>query len=163
LSLDFRTAAVFATRESTWQAYPLRIEVLRLTVHQYVLCGLFVRGRVAHVNSGVASTSFREAIMKAGKRAAMYAALLLAFAGTAFAQGAGGGGGNGGTSAGGAGAGGANGAGQGGAGMSAPNTGGTTGSTSSSKGANTMKSPSGMSKSDPRAKGASDGAASGAQ
>jgi hypothetical protein len=47
--------------------------------------------------------------------------------------------------------------------MSTPNAGGMTVSASTSKGSNTMKSPSGMSKRDPRAKGASDAAASAAQ
>ncbi|MEM5460273.1 hypothetical protein VSR69_36375 [Paraburkholderia phytofirmans] len=47
--------------------------------------------------------------------------------------------------------------------MSTPDTGGTTGTTSTSKGSNTKKSPTRMPQSDPHAKGASDTAASGAQ
>lgn len=98
--------------------------------------------------------------MKAGRIAIVCSAILFAFSGTAFAQGAGGSGG-GGT---GGGAGGT--AGQGGAGMSTPNspgTAGTTGTTSSSKRSGTTKSPTRMPQNDPHAKGASDTAASGAQ
>jgi hypothetical protein len=47
--------------------------------------------------------------------------------------------------------------------MSTPNAGGTTGTTSSSKGKNTMKSKTGSSQSNRQAKGATDGAASAAQ
>jgi hypothetical protein len=47
--------------------------------------------------------------------------------------------------------------------MSTPDTGGTTGTTSTSKGSNTKKSPTRMPQNDPHAKGASDTAASGAQ
>ncbi len=55
-------------------------------------------------------------------------------------------------------------AGQGGTGMSPPDAGGATGTTSTSKGANTMKAPQGTSKNyKPQAKGASDTAASSAQ
>ncbi|MEA3083218.1 MAG: hypothetical protein QOC89_915 [Paraburkholderia sp.] len=94
--------------------------------------------------------------MKAIKKAAVFSAVLLALSTTAFAQGAGGAGG------GGAGGGG-NGGGQGGAGMSTPNAGGTTGTTSNSKGSGTTKAPTRMPQNDPHAKGASDTAASSAQ
>jgi len=94
--------------------------------------------------------------MKAIRKAAVCSAVLLALSTTAFAQGAGGAGGGG---AGGGGSGG----GQGGAGMSTPNAGGTTGTTSNSKGSSTKKAPTRMPENDPHAKGASDTAASGAQ
>jgi hypothetical protein len=91
------------------------------------------------------------------KKAVVCSAILVAVVGPTFAEGggtAGGGGANGGGGA----------AGQGGTGMSTPSAGGTTDTTSSSKGSNTMKGPSGTSKNyKPHAKGASDTAASSAQ
>ena len=94
--------------------------------------------------------------MKATSRAVVCSAILFAFCGAAFAQGAGGTGGAG------AGGGGGGTAGQGGTGMSTPNAGGTTGASSSPKGT-TNKSPTRMPQNEPHAKGASDTAASGAQ
>ena len=94
--------------------------------------------------------------MNTGRKAILGFAILFAFAGATFAQG-GGTSGGGGNSSGGA-------AGQGGTGMSTPNASGPTATTSTSRGSNTMKTPSGTSKNyKPQEKGASDTAASSAQ
>ena len=87
-------------------------------------------------------------------KAVACSAMLLAFAGGAFAQGSGG--------SGGAGAGGGS-SGQGGAGMGTPNGTGATGTSSGSKGSTMSKSPTRMPQKAPHAKGASDTAASVAQ
>lgn len=87
-------------------------------------------------------------------KAVVCSAMLLAFAGGAFAQGSGG--------SGGAGAGGGS-SGQSGAGMGTPNGTGATGTSSSSNGSTMSKSPTRLPQKAPHAKGASDTAASSAQ